>query len=68
MNLTAAGFVVVAMICDIGVWYLIKDLKIFDDELDGSKEIKEQRELEKWENLEIKLQFVLYVFLYYRFI
>ena len=47
MNLTAAGFVVVAMICDIGVWYLIKDLKIFDDELDGSKEIKEQRELEK---------------------
>lgn len=43
MNFIAAGFVLIAMFCDIGVWYLVKDLKIFDEETTDIEEVKEQR-------------------------
>lgn len=33
MNFIAAGFVSVGVIFDMGVWYYVKDLKIFDDEV-----------------------------------
>ena len=39
MNLIAAGFVTLGVIFDIAVWYCVKDLKIFDDEV-KSKEIE----------------------------
>ncbi|XP_055624155.1 solute carrier organic anion transporter family member 74D-like isoform X2 [Toxorhynchites rutilus septentrionalis] len=38
MNLIAAGFVLLGTILDCGVWYYVKDLKIFDDE-EKEKEI-----------------------------
>lgn len=33
MNFIAAGFVTVGVLFDAGVWYYVKDLKIFDDEV-----------------------------------
>ena len=33
MNFIAAGFVVIGTIFDAGVWYYVKDLKIFDHEV-----------------------------------
>ncbi|CAO1324723.1 unnamed protein product [Diamesa tonsa] len=33
MNFTAAGFVTVGVILDAGVWYFVKNLKIFDEEI-----------------------------------
>lgn len=33
MNFIAAGFVTVGVLFDVGVWYYVKDLKIFDDEV-----------------------------------
>lgn len=33
MNFIAAGFVSVGVLFDAGVWYYVKDLKIFDDEV-----------------------------------
>lgn len=33
MNFIAAGFVMVGVIFDAGVWYYVKDLKIFDEEV-----------------------------------
>lgn len=32
MNTIAATFVAIGVLFDGGVWYLVKDLKIFDDE------------------------------------
>lgn len=32
MNFTAVGFVSIGTLFDIGVWYFVKDLKIFDDD------------------------------------
>jgi hypothetical protein len=39
MNFIAAGFVTVGVLFDAGVWYYVKDLKIFDDEI-KQKEIE----------------------------
>lgn len=39
MNFIAAGFVSVGVLFDCGVWYYVKDLKIFDDEV-KTKEIE----------------------------
>ena len=33
MNTISAAFIIVGVIFDIGVWYFVKDLKIFDDEI-----------------------------------
>lgn len=33
MNLIAAAFVSVGVFFDAGVWYYVKDLKIFDEEV-----------------------------------
>lgn len=45
MNFFAAGFVMVGTICDLGVWYYVKDLKIFDDEVkDTELDIVEKEE------------------------
>lgn len=33
MNYIAAGFVTVGVIFDAAVWYCVKDLKIFDEEI-----------------------------------
>jgi solute carrier organic anion transporter family, member 5A len=33
MNLTAAGFVMVGTLFDIGTWYYAKNVKIFDDDI-----------------------------------
>ena len=32
LNSIACGFVFIGVVFDIGVWYLVKDLKIFDEE------------------------------------
>ena len=32
LNMTAAAFVLIGTIWDIGTWYYSKDVKIFDDE------------------------------------
>lgn len=42
MNYIAAGFVVIGTICDLGVWYYAKDLKIFDDKTDNEIEMIEK--------------------------
>lgn len=34
MNLIATFFVTVGVIFDTGVWYYVKDLKIFDEEVE----------------------------------
>jgi solute carrier organic anion transporter family, member 5A len=39
MNFIAAGFVCVGVLFDGGVWYYVKDLKIFDEEV-NPKEIQ----------------------------
>lgn len=41
LNFTAAFFVALGTIVDVGVWYYVKDLKIFDDE-DESKRKKDE--------------------------
>jgi solute carrier organic anion transporter family, member 5A len=33
MNFIAAGFVTFGVLFDAGVWYYVKDLKIFDEEV-----------------------------------
>lgn len=33
MNFIAASFVTIGTMFDVGVWYYVKDLKIFDDEI-----------------------------------
>jgi hypothetical protein len=38
LNLTAAFFVTLGTIVDIGVWYYVKDLKIFDEEDEKNSE------------------------------
>lgn len=42
MNLIAASAVSLGVICDVGVWYLVRDLKIFDDDIKEEKEIMSQ--------------------------
>lgn len=39
MNYIASGFVFFGVIFDAGVWYCVKDLKIFDEEI-NMKEIE----------------------------
>lgn len=34
MNFTAAAFVTIGTLFDIGVWYFVKELKIFDEEVE----------------------------------
>ncbi|XP_022915464.1 solute carrier organic anion transporter family member 74D [Onthophagus taurus] len=34
LNFTAAGFVTIGTIFDVGVWYFVKGLKIFDDDVE----------------------------------
>lgn len=38
LNLTAAGFVFIGTLWDIGTWYYSKDVKIFDDKEDEEDE------------------------------
>lgn len=33
MNIIASSFVFIGTIFDVGVWYFVKDLKIFDEEV-----------------------------------
>lgn len=33
MNIIASTFVFIGTIFDVGVWYFVKDLKIFDEEV-----------------------------------
>ncbi|XP_018326966.1 solute carrier organic anion transporter family member 5A1 [Agrilus planipennis] len=43
MNFTAASFVTIGTIFDLGVWYFVKDLKIFDEEVELElKDINEE--------------------------
>ncbi|XP_050093605.1 solute carrier organic anion transporter family member 74D-like [Anopheles aquasalis] len=45
LNFIAAGFVLVGTLFDCGVWYYVKDLKIFDDEVkDKEIELAEKEE------------------------
>ncbi|KAJ8669937.1 hypothetical protein QAD02_001196 [Eretmocerus hayati] len=41
LNFTAASFVTIGTIFDIGVWYYVKDVKIFDDEVEMKDIAKE---------------------------
>ncbi|XP_023288345.1 solute carrier organic anion transporter family member 2A1-like [Orussus abietinus] len=34
LNFTAASFVTIGTLCDIGVWYYVKNVKIFDEEIE----------------------------------
>lgn len=34
MNFTAATFVTIGTLFDVGVWYFVKGLKIFDEEVE----------------------------------
>ncbi|XP_049762909.1 solute carrier organic anion transporter family member 74D [Schistocerca cancellata] len=43
LNLTSAAFVTVGTIFDAGVWYFVKDLKIFDEEV-KPKEVEDVQE------------------------
>lgn len=47
LNLFACLFVLVGTLLDCGVWYFVKDLKIFDEEVKDT----ELREVEKEEEL-----------------
>uniref|UniRef100_A0A1I8PZI4 Solute carrier organic anion transporter family member n=2 Tax=Stomoxys calcitrans TaxID=35570 RepID=A0A1I8PZI4_STOCA len=40
LNLVAAFFVGISTFCNAGVWYHVKDLKVFDDEDDKVKELQ----------------------------
>ena len=51
MNLIPAAFVFVGTLCDVGVWYFVKNIKIFDDE-DEELELQENWKKKKW-NLNI---------------
>ncbi|GAB0096936.1 Solute carrier organic anion transporter family member [Sergentomyia squamirostris] len=44
MNFTAAVFVIIGTLFDCGVWYYVKDLKIFDDDANDTemKEVKKK--------------------------
>lgn len=46
MNFTAAVFVIIGTLFDCGVWYYVKDLKIFDDEPNETelKEVTKEKE------------------------
>lgn len=45
MNYTACFFVFFGVVFDAGVWYFVKDLKIFDDEIKKEEiEIAERQE------------------------
>ena len=46
MNFIAAGFVCVGVLFDGGVWYYVKDLKIFDEEVKDN-EIKKADKVEE---------------------
>ncbi|XP_059613651.1 solute carrier organic anion transporter family member 74D-like [Phlebotomus argentipes] len=46
MNFTAAVFVIIGTLFDCGVWFYVKDLKIFDDEANET-ELKEVKKEEK---------------------
>lgn len=39
MNYIAASFVFIGTLFDLGVWYFVKDLKIFDDDGKDGKSI-----------------------------
>lgn len=39
MNFSAAIFIGLGTIVDIGVWHYVKDIKLFDDEDDEKKEV-----------------------------
>ncbi|KAJ8984527.1 hypothetical protein NQ317_010998 [Molorchus minor] len=39
MNYTAATFVLIGTLFDAGVWYYVKDLKIFDEEIELDEEV-----------------------------
>lgn len=38
LNFVAAFFVALGTIVDVGVWYFVKDLKLFDDEDEAKPE------------------------------
>lgn len=40
LNIIASIFVAIGVIFDAGVWYLVKDLKIFDDDETNEKDTK----------------------------
>lgn len=42
MNLIATFFVTVGVIFDTGVWYYVKDLKIFDEEVEEELELADK--------------------------
>lgn len=39
MNLTAASFVTIGVLFDVGVWYFVKNLKIYDEPEDDDQEM-----------------------------
>lgn len=46
LNLTAGAFIFVGTVFDGGVWYLVKNLKIFDEEKQSAEEgTKEEKDV-----------------------
>lgn len=50
MNLTAAAFVTVGTLFDVGVWYSVKDLKIYDDDEEVVNDDKKNQQMKVLHN------------------
>lgn len=55
LNFTAAIFITLGAIFDFGVWYYVKDLKIFDEEINEveMKIVQREEEVTSEKNTEI---------------
>ncbi|GLG94711.1 Solute carrier organic anion transporter family member [Gryllus bimaculatus] len=51
LNLTAASFVTIGTLFDAGVWYFVKNLKIFDDDDVEAKELEAKEKMDSKEEL-----------------
>lgn len=62
LNMTAAGFVLIGTLWDIGTWYYSKDVKIFDEneddeefeEIDLSNKNNDNAESPKYQKIMVK--------------
>lgn len=50
MNFVAAIFISISTICNSGVWYHVKNLKVFDDEDERAQEMQVFNRVEEQKN------------------
>ena len=41
LNVVAASFVALSTFCNVGVWFHVKNLKVFDDDEEPAKELQQ---------------------------